>query len=41
MEISFVLPDLPRDVQDEFEAWNQASNDAWALMDEWEQGVKP
>jgi len=41
VEISFVLTELPQELQDEFEAWNRASDDAWALMEEWEQGVKP
>ena len=41
VEISFVLTELPQELQAEFEAWNRASDDAWALMDEWEHGVKP
>jgi hypothetical protein len=41
VEISLVLPDLPRDVKDEFEAWSHASDDAWALIGKWEKGVKP
>jgi hypothetical protein len=40
VEISFVLTELPPELQAEFEAWNRASDDAWALMAEWEQGAK-
>jgi hypothetical protein len=41
VEISFSLTALPQDLKAEFEAWNRASEDAWALMAAWEQGAKP
>ena len=41
VEISFVINELPRELQEEFEAWNRASDDSWAMMEEWEKGVKP
>jgi hypothetical protein len=41
VEISFVLAELPQELKEEFEAWNRASDGAWALMEDWEQGVKP
>ena len=29
---------LSEDLQEELAAWEQASDDAWSLIDEWEQG---
>lgn len=38
VEISFLPTELPQELQEEFAAWNRASDAAWALMDDWEQG---
>ena len=40
VEISFLSTELPQELQDEFAAWDRASDDAWALMEVWEQGAK-
>ncbi len=40
VEIFFALTELPQELKDEFEAWNRASDNAWAMIDDWEHGVK-
>ena len=40
VEISFDPAELPQELKDELEAWNRASDDAWAMIEDWEQGVK-
>jgi len=40
VEISFLQTELPQELQDELSAWDHASDDAWALMEEWEQETK-
>jgi hypothetical protein len=37
VEISFLPTELPQELQDELSAWDRASDDAWALMAEWEK----
>ena len=37
VEISFLPTELPQELQDELSAWDRASDDAWALMEGWEQ----
>ena len=40
VEILFDPAELPRELKDELEAWNRASDDAWAMIEDWEQEVK-
>ena len=40
VEISFLLPELPQELQAEFVAWDRASEDAWAMIAQWEQEEK-
>jgi hypothetical protein len=37
VEIVIPVPDLPSDLRAEFDAWERAGDEAWALIDQWEQ----
>jgi hypothetical protein len=41
VEIMFIPTELPQELQEEFAAWDRASDEAWALLETWEQEAQP
>ena len=37
VEIVIPAPELPAEVRAEFDAWERAGDEAWSLIDQWEQ----
>jgi hypothetical protein len=37
VEIVIPSPELPPELRAEFDAWERAGDEAWALIDQWEQ----
>ena len=37
VEIVIPVPELPQEWRAEFDAWERAGDEAWALIDQWEQ----
>jgi hypothetical protein len=37
VEISFLLPNVPPELQAEFAAWDRIGDQSWAMIDEWEK----
>ena len=40
VEIMLPTPEVPAELQGEFEAWEQLSDEAWSHIDKWEQDDK-
>jgi len=37
VEIVFVSPEMTPELKAEFEAWDRIGDEAWAMIDQWEQ----
>ena len=41
VEIVFFPPEASPELQAEFDAWDRAGEDAWAMIDRWEKEARP